>query len=117
MYDYYEPVPALACLWCGGKTLMWQGKDGPNLLYVWRQGFQAPVDDASDPEYQATEEVRLAERLPEHFTILGVCERDHVMRAEGKCTDGVWTDLDLSVEEAKVEEKHERDRLRELRGY
>lgn len=117
MYDYYRPVPELACLWCGGKMVMWQGKDGPNLLYFWQQGCPAPVDDASDPEYQATEEVRRAERLPDHFSILGVCENDHVMHAQGTCSDGVWTELDLTEEEARVEEKRERDRLRDLRGY
>jgi hypothetical protein len=28
VYDYYQPVPELACLWCGGRIVMWQGKGG-----------------------------------------------------------------------------------------
>ncbi len=71
MFDWYEPAQQ-ACPVCDRPIAEWQGKDGPNLLFVWRQGTPHPVD-------QRVDDVRLppAEtapfRLPSTFTIYAYC--------------------------------------------
>jgi hypothetical protein len=90
MFDYYEPVPVLACPHCGAPIEVWQGKDGPNVLFVWRQTEPHPVD------HPVVEESRIAPssyadyRLPDVFGIMGWCVNGDQIEAAGTCEDGVW---------------------------
>jgi len=68
-----------------------QGKDGPNGLFVWKEGIQAPIDQRVDQECAIEEEARRRKKLPDTFEIYdfdedGVC---HVFL--GICENGVWT--------------------------
>jgi hypothetical protein len=116
MYDEYEPVPQPRCPWCeAGFSTHWQGKDGPNLLLVWRQGERHPVDQSIDEDARMERERYAEFVLPEEFTILGECDNGHFVTARGRCVGGVWRELNLSEERAKVEEKAWRDRQRRWR--
>jgi len=116
MFDYYEPVPAPVCPWCGAAFEVWQGKDGPNALFVWRQGDARPVDQRVEDESR-TDPARLPEfALPDRFTIHGWCVSGHGTQATGQCREGVWTRFDLSPDDLRyAAEKRERDRIGELR--
>ena len=92
MFDWYDPVPPVPCPECGGR-LEWQGKDGPDLLLVWRQGSAHPVDQQMDEETRLPPEGLADITLPDSFEILGWCERDHKVAGTGHCEEGVWTSL------------------------
>ena len=63
MFDHFEPDPPLAV---DGKLLSgWQGKDGPCLLFVWRQHHSAPVDQAVDDEIRGLPEAVVSTGLPD----------------------------------------------------
>ena len=113
LYDQYQPVPEVACLWCGGQVRVWQGRNGPNTLLVWRQGNRHPVADGADCRLCPLD--LTAFELPDEFAIESWCENGHVMRAECRCVEKVWQVTDLGQEQAKVQEKADRDRLWRLR--
>jgi hypothetical protein len=117
MYDLYQPQPTIPCPWCGRDIEWWQGKDGPNLLFVWRQHEPHPVDDQSDPQFRIDPSRFVEFSLPENFEIWGRCPEDHLPLARCHCVDGVWTDIDLTDAETSAEGDAQRRRLREWRGY
>lgn len=92
MFDYYQPVPNIPCTFCGSETTLWQGKNGPNFLLLWRQGERYPVAHLVDELYQM-EPKRLREFvLPQVFYIYGGCEKSgHNNAAVCECEDEVWT--------------------------
>ena len=67
MFDHYEPDPAVVCPYCGTELGDWQGKDGPCLLLVWRQGLAAPLGQAMDEESQLPNSGLQQFRLPVEF--------------------------------------------------
>ena len=42
----------------------WQGKHSGHALFLWKQGFISPVDQAIDAECKISNEARNAKRLP-----------------------------------------------------
>lgn len=88
MFDWYEPVPALACPMCGERVEGWQGKEGESDQWLWRQGNAAPVEHCVDPEWR--KEAR-GQRLPARFWIHASCPRRHRLEAIGEAPDGTWT--------------------------
>jgi hypothetical protein len=115
MFDYYRPQPGVACPWCG-ENLMWQGKDGPNLLFVWEQGERHPVEHDIDEEIRFTTD-RLQEFvLPETFDIRGWCTNGHGIRASCRCSGGIWSEIDTSEAERQAAEDAERERIKRLRA-
>lgn len=70
MFDYYEPVPPLRCPVCATPLTEWQGKQGTNLLLVWRQGQAAAVGLRPDGIEMETLPLRAdqPDRLPPEFT-------------------------------------------------
>jgi hypothetical protein len=99
MFDYYEPVPAIDCPWCGDDVRVWQGKDGPNALFVWRQGVAHPVDQPVAEESRV-DPARYAEfQLPPTFEFTGWCVHDHRVAATGRCVDGTWSSTILDEDD------------------
>lgn len=100
MFDWYEPVPPVLCPTCGAVTSGWQGKDGPNALFVWRQGFAHPVSQRVD---DPIEDERLREfALPAEFQLWTHCPAGHELLAEGSSQRGVWTATTLETDEAAI---------------
>jgi hypothetical protein len=94
MFDWYEPVPSLSCPVCGTPLCEWQGKDGPNLLFVWRQGCPAPVDWRVAPDLQAGEPDKW--RLPDTFCFRSWdCACPYPVEAVGRTEWEVWTGTTL----------------------
>ncbi len=54
MFDVYQPIPGLACPICARRLRIWQGKEGPRLCLVFRQGVFDAIGTALDgwPVYQ-----------------------------------------------------------------
>lgn len=109
MFDYYDPVPALECPWCGAPFKVWQGKEGPNALLVWRQGHEHPVDQRVVPESRGDLN---AFSLPTTFVIAGSCVNEHVTNARCRCIDRVWQDIAFDEAEQRRAEEWRRDRSR-----
>lgn len=88
MFDEYIPEPPLHCPACGEELSGWQGKDGPCLLLVWRQGSPHPAVPVDD-ELVADED---SEGLPASFRIHTFDAHSHWVDAECVALDGVWTE-------------------------
>lgn len=96
MFDHYQPRAPVACPSCGAALEGFQGKDGPNLLLVWREGLPAPLNSDVDEEWLLTPEHLEEIRLPERFEYYTACDRcQHWAELTGFCIDGVWTESAL----------------------
>jgi len=102
MFDWFEPEGTFTCPTCGADVVgwttedgaAWQGKDGPCVLFVWRQGRKHPVRHAVDAD------VRIAdlsgEVLPGEFRLYAQCPKDHWVDAVGRCDpSGTWHETRL----------------------
>ncbi len=116
MFDTYEPVPPIACPWCGSVVIEgWQGKSGPCLLLHFREGEPHPVAHRVDEDVRF-DPTRFGEfALPDEFDLLGVCPSGHYIRGVGRCSDGVWCDTDVASSEQQAADDAERARVRQVR--
>jgi hypothetical protein len=91
MFDYYRPTGEQRCPVCLRVLREWQGKDGPNGLFLWAEGTAFPVDQMVDEEVRVDRETRICVRLPQCFTIYSYDCPDHQpVDAECHAPDGVW---------------------------
>ena len=95
MFDSYEPSDQFTCAACGRPITVWQGKDVPNALLVWRQGVAEPVDQPIAPESRNSLEERSKFRLPPTFRLSGWCEQGHETTAVGRCHGDVWSETEI----------------------
>jgi hypothetical protein len=97
MFDYYEPVPPIACPHCGAVLRDWQGKQGPCGLLAWRQGHSKPVG-GPDPEPGQESNTTWLERfsLPDSFEFYSFCECNHQTLARGTTESGVWSHSEVT---------------------
>jgi hypothetical protein len=96
MFDYYRPMPERHCPVCRRRLSIWQGKDGPNGLFVWVEGVQAPVDQLVDEDAQIGPDAREGMRLPPCFTIYSHdCPEHQPVEAQCGASGGVWTETVL----------------------
>ena len=92
MFDYYRPASDLRCPLCLRPLREWQGKDGPNALFIWVEGTAWPVDQAVDEDVRLTREQRQGVALPSRFVIYSYDCPDHQpIEAEGTVLNGVWS--------------------------
>lgn len=116
MFDYYQPDPPQLCPVCGHELSGWQGKDAePCVLFLWRQGFAAPVDHRVDEEFRIPVEARGEERLPDEFLIYTDCEGcarwiDVVCKTE----NGVWVNLQMPDADTVIRDNKEPQRRQQL---
>lgn len=93
MFDLYEPYPTLLCASCGRALSGWQGKGGPCLLFVWREGVAGPVAQRADPDCRLPEESLRSWRLDTDVEIYTSCDGcDRHADATARVVDGVWRD-------------------------
>jgi hypothetical protein len=99
MFDWYKPRQNLECPICRFVLDEWQGKDGPNGLFVWREGEISPVDQPIDEECKISQGERRDFRLPEEFVIYSYDCEQHRVLARCRTEDDVWTEtLIVAVE-------------------
>ena len=116
MFDEYIPDPPLRCPACGSALDVWQGKDGPNALMVWRQGIAEPIDQSIDDEEVKLEPEQLAKwRLPKQFTIYTFCcgrrfpgRPSPPVEAECYTSGETWSRTELVTAETAKQKKNER---------
>jgi hypothetical protein len=90
MFDYFQPVPPLVCPVCGITIKVWQGKDGPNALLVWRQGAGVPIEQRVDEDCRLPVEHLGAFTLPQSFEFYSFeCGKHHLV-AVGRTEGGIW---------------------------
>lgn len=91
MFDVYQPVPGLACPLCATRLRNWQGKEGPRLCLVFRQGVFDAIGTALDgwPVYRKSYGDPV--RLPPEFHIYSHdCRRHGRIRARCASEEGTW---------------------------
>ena len=92
MFDYYRPAGEFRCPVCLRPLREWQGKGGPNALFVWVEGTRWPVDQIVDEDARLTREQRQAFGLPSRFIIYSYdCPEHQPVEAECSVVDGVWS--------------------------
>ena len=91
MFDWYKPSGEIKCPVCGIALKEWQGKDGPNALFVWSEGEELPVDQPIDEDAKIPEEARRKFRLPEEFEIYSYDCQSHRVLAKCRTKDGIWS--------------------------
>jgi hypothetical protein len=95
MFDWYRPSGELECPVCGVVLKEWQGKDGPNALFVWSEGEEVPVDQPIDEDAKISEEARRAFRLPQEFQIYSYDCQSHRVLAECRTRDDIWSETSI----------------------
>lgn len=91
MVDVYQPVPGLDCPLCATRLRTWQGKEGPRLCLVFRQGLFDAIGTALDgwPVYRKLYGDPV--RLPPVFHIYSYdCRRHGRIRARCASQEGTW---------------------------
>lgn len=79
MFDYYAPASVTRCPRCGELLRVWQGKGGPRLLLLWREGSAEPVDQLVDEECKGEWELLRPHRLPPVFEFyIGDAQHDWI---------------------------------------
>ncbi len=92
MFDSFKPARPLTCPACGLPLRRWQGKDGPCVLFVWREGVASPIDQEVDEDIRALIPDRERQRLPKTFTIYSYdCPRHQPVDALCSTENNVWT--------------------------
>ena len=102
MFDVYEPVPGRTCPSCSAPLREWQGKEGPRLGLVFRQGVLGEVGRALDgwPEYRPLRGD--PERLPAAFRISSYdCPNHRPIHAQCASEDGTWTRMEIIPPDAE----------------
>ena len=96
MFDWYEPCPPIQCPLCGEDLEGWQGKDGENWLFVYRQGHSHAVQiKGADETFNGELRDIPVPRGP--FGLYTECSRGHWVNAVGETDDeGVWTRTQVS---------------------
>ena len=123
LFDYYQPATVTRCPACNrALEEEWQGYDGPCLMFVWRQGIAAPIDQRIDPDIRRGYEEMPSLRLPPTFVIrTHCCCGPFDVEAECQCLDGKWSEMTLITAQNARQRKEERRadfkaRLRWLEG-
>ena len=96
MFDWYNPIPSISCPVCKKQLAGWQGKAGPNALFLWKQGYTSPVDQLVDDEIKISAEERAQFHLPDEFEFYTYeCDCKRRIVAIGRCTNGTWNESQL----------------------
>jgi hypothetical protein len=102
LFDHYRPSAELRCPACHRVLREWQGKDGPNGMFVWEQGVRAPVDQAVDEELRLTPDALERVALPERFVIYSYdCPEHQPIEAECRAVDGAWVETNVRAPAAR----------------
>ncbi len=93
MFDYYRPAGKPRCPICLRLLGEWQGKDGPNGLFVWVEGARYPVDQAVEDDARIDRAAQDRLVLPQTFIIYSYdCPEHQPVEAECRAPVGVWNE-------------------------
>ena len=96
MFDWYRPKGHRECPACGNPLPEWQGKDGPNALFVWREGTVHAVDQAASDDAKISPEMRMRYRLPDTFLIYSYdCLAHKPIYATCKTSSEAWSETTI----------------------
>lgn len=84
MFDYYVPVPVLACPRCCAPLGAWQGKGGPCALLTWTQHERRPT------QHDLAKEACLADGGTTIYTECAAC--GVWVNAECAIVGGLWVE-------------------------
>jgi len=98
MFDWYQPNGTLYCPVCKKELTEWQGKDGPNGLFVWKQWELGPIDQRASEDCKLSPADLARWRLPAKFEIYSYDCPDHfpVVARCRTAKDGAWSETDVS---------------------
>ena len=92
MFDHYRPSGERRCPECQRLLESWQGKDGPNGLFLWVEGARAAADQLVDEECRLDPEERQGFSLPRRFVNYSHdCPKHQPVDAECEAPEGTWT--------------------------
>jgi len=94
MFDWYEPAEnSASCPRCGTPLRIWQGKDGPCGLVVWKQFVASPIGQRNgDPESEWLPGDMAVMRLPQRFEIYSYdCPKHRPIDRVCATEKEVWT--------------------------
>src|SRR5262245_43684927 len=96
MFDWYYPATGRKCPVCGNLLREWQGKDGPNGLFEWKEGVRSPVGQVVDEDARIDRQARERLGLPDRFVIYSYDCPDHQpIEANCRASDGAWSDTEV----------------------
>ena len=95
MFDWYKPAGNFKCPKCSKLLESWQGKDGPCLLLVWREGVKHPIEHRVDEGVRFATESLGDFALPKQFRLYTLCCDLRMHYAIGFCHNGVWSETQL----------------------
>jgi len=96
MFDWYHPLHELSCPVCGSRLGEWQGKDGPNGLFVWKQGNISPIEQKVSADCQLPFESLRKWRLPDKFEIYSYdCAQHGPITAQCYTVNGAWSETKI----------------------
>jgi hypothetical protein len=91
MFDYYRPASEQRCPVCTRILREWQGKDGPNGLFVWAEGCPFPVEQLVSDDVRIDQAGRERLRLPARFIIYSYDCPDHQpIEADCIAPNDIW---------------------------
>ncbi len=91
MFDYFRPASEQRCPVCARVLREWQGKDGPNGLFVWAEKLPFPLEQLVSEDERVDLAAREQLRLPARFVIYSYDCPDHQpIEAECIAPQGVW---------------------------
>jgi hypothetical protein len=103
MFDYFRPASQQVCPVCNRVLNEWQGKDGPNGLFIWSEGTPYPIEQAVSEDVRIDASARGKLRLPARFVIYSYgCPDHHPIEAECGTSDGVWITTTIRPYSARV---------------
>jgi hypothetical protein len=109
LFDTYEPDPPLQCPVCRADLAGWQGKDGPNALFVWRQNRRHPIDQDVPEESRLDRAAMTRFDLPSEFEIYtNCCGGRFFVAALCHTVDGMWSSTTLVTAENAAQRSDER---------
>jgi hypothetical protein len=96
MFDYFRPALEQYCPVCRRTLRDWQGKDGPNGLFVWAENSASPIDQLTPEEVRIDRSARERLRLPLRFVIYSYDCPDHQpIEADCHAPKGIWVETHI----------------------
>jgi hypothetical protein len=103
LYDTYCPNISYKCQNCASSIDGYQGKDGPNGLFLFKEGFDGAFDQTMDQEFKISKDKLAKIKLPNRFEIYTFCDKCNFMNSfVGTAVNGKWVSTNRLCEDNAV---------------